>query len=135
MLPLPVTVCMTAVFVLMLTALSLMVSVRRFQLNVISGDGDDMTLRRRIRAHGNFIENAPLCVLLVLAIEAVLATSTMIWVVALILMASRLLHVFGTLTRTKQIIAPAMVMQHITLAICGVWLLIQTFGNMSAGGL
>lgn len=133
MLPLPVTVCMTAVFVLMLTALSLMVSVRRFQLNVASGDGDDVTLRRRIRAHGNFIENAPLCVLLVLAIEGVLATSDATWTVAILLMAARVLHAYGTLTRSKRIIAPAMVTQHITLAVCGVWLLAQTFGHLSAG--
>ena len=135
MLPLPVTIFITAVFVLMLTVLSLMVSIRRAQLNVLSGDGDDNTLRRRIRAHGNFVENAPLCILLILAIEAILATSTIIWVVAAILIASRILHAIGTLTRSKRIIAPAMVMQHITLAICGVWLLIQSFGNLSAAGM
>ncbi|MBP3127801.1 MAPEG family protein [Thalassospira sp. ER-Se-21-Dark] len=135
MLPLPVTIFITAVFVLMLTVLSLMVSIRRAQLNVLSGDGDDNTLRRRIRAHGNFVENAPLCILLILAIEAILATSTIIWIVAAILIASRILHAIGTLTRSKRIIAPAMVMQHITLAICGVWLLIQAFGNLSAVGM
>ncbi|CAM3462304.1 MAPEG family protein [Thalassospira profundimaris] len=135
MLPLPITIFITAVFVLMLTVLSLMVSIRRAQLNVLSGDGDDNTLRRRIRAHGNFVENAPLCILLILAIEAILATSTIIWVVAAILIASRVLHAIGTLTRSKRIIAPAMVMQHITLAICGVWLLIQSFGNLSAAGM
>ncbi|GAA0626009.1 MULTISPECIES: MAPEG family protein [Thalassospira] len=135
MLPLPVTIFITAVFVLMLTVLSLMVSIRRAQLNVLSGDGDDTTLRRRIRAHGNFVENAPLCILLILAIEAILATSTIIWIVAAILIASRILHAIGTLTRSKRIIAPAMVMQHITLAICGVWLLIQSFGNLSAAGM
>lgn len=135
MLPLPVTIFITAVFVLMLTVLSLMVSIRRAQLNVLSGDGDDNTLRRRIRAHGNFVENAPLCILLILAIEAILATSTIIWIVAAILIASRILHAIGTLTRSKRIIAPAMVMQHITLAICGVWLLIQSVGNLSAAGM
>ncbi|BDW88183.1 MAG: MAPEG family protein [Thalassospira sp.] len=135
MLPLPVTIFITAVFVLMLTVLSLMVSIRRAQLNVLSGDGDDNTLRRRIRAHGNFVENAPLCILLILAIEAILATSTIIWIVAAILIASRILHAIGTLTRSKRIIAPAMVMQHITLAICGVWLLIQSLGNLSAAGM
>jgi len=135
MLPLPVTIFITAVFVLMLTVLSLMVSIRRAQLNVLSGDGDDTTLRRRIRAHGNFVENAPLCILLILAIEAILATSTIIWIVAAILIASRILHAIGTLTRSKRIIAPAMVMQHITLAICGVWLLIQSLGNLSAAGM
>lgn len=119
----------------MLTVLSLMVSIRRAQLNVLSGDGDDNTLRRRIRAHGNFVENAPLCILLILAIEAILATSTIIWIVAAILIASRILHAIGTLTRSKRIIAPAMVMQHITLAICGVWLLIQSLGNLSAAGM
>ncbi|MBE69577.1 MAG: hypothetical protein CMO07_02220 [Thalassospira sp.] len=135
MLPLPVTIFIIAVFVLMLTVLSLMVSIRRAQLNVLSGDGDDNTLRRRIRAHGNFVENAPLCILLILAIEAILATSTIIWIVAAILIASRILHAIGTLTRSKRIIAPAMVMQHITLAICGVWLLIQSVGNLSAAGM
>ena len=135
MLPLPVTIFITAVFVLMLTILSMMVSIRRAQLNVLSGDGDDNTLRRRIRAHGNFVENAPLCVLLILAIEAILATSTIIWIVAAILIASRILHAIGTLNRSKRIIAPAMVMQHITLAICGVWLLIQSLGNLGAAGM
>ncbi len=132
MLPLPVTICITAIFVLMLTILSLTVSVRRAQLNVPSGDGDDITLRRRIRAHGNFVENAPLCVLLILAIEAILATSDIIWIVAAILIASRILHAIGTLKRAKRVVAPAMVMQHLTLGICGVWLLIQTFGNLVA---
>ncbi|WP_417827782.1 MAPEG family protein [Thalassospira sp.] len=132
MLPLPVTICITAIFVLMLTILSLTVSVRRAQLNVPSGDGDDITLRRRIRAHGNFVENAPLCVLLILAIEAILATSDIIWIVAAILITSRILHAIGTLKRAKRVVAPAMVMQHLTLGICGVWLLIQTFGNLVA---
>jgi uncharacterized membrane protein YecN with MAPEG domain len=135
MLPLPVTIFITAVFAIMLTVLSLIVSFRRAKLNVISGDGDDVTLRRRIRAHGNFVENAPLCILLVLAIEAILATSGIIWIVAAILIASRLLHAIGTLTRSKRIIAPAMIMQHLTLLICGVWLLIQSLGNLTAAGM
>jgi uncharacterized membrane protein YecN with MAPEG domain len=135
MLPLPVTIFITAIFAIMLTVLSLIVSFRRAKLNVISGDGDDATLRRRIRAHGNFAENAPLCILLVLAIEAILATSGIIWIVAAILIASRLLHAIGTLTRSKRIIAPAMIMQHLTLLICGVWLLIQSLGNLTAAGM
>lgn len=135
MLPLPVTICMTAIFVLMLTVLSVTVSVRRAQLQVRIGDGDDNSLRRRIRAHGNFVENAPLCILLVLAIEAILATSTIIWIVAAILIASRILHAIGTLTRSKRIIPLAMLMQHITLVICGIWLLIQSIGNLSAAGM
>ena len=135
MLPLPVTICITAVFVLMLTVLSVTVSLRRAKLNVLSGDGDDTTLRYRIRAHGNFIENAPFCIFLVLAIEAILATSGLIWIVAAILIASRILHAIGTLTRTTKLIPPAMMMQHATFVICGVWLLIQSLGNLTAAGM
>ncbi|WP_245960855.1 MAPEG family protein [Thalassospira indica] len=126
---------MTAIFVLMLTVLSLNVSLRRAKLKVLIGDGDDTTLRRRIRAHGNFVENAPLCILLVLAIEAILATSGIIWIVAAILIASRLLHAIGTLGQSTRFIVPAMVMQHATLVICGLWLLIQSLGNLSAAGM
>jgi len=133
MLPLPVTICITAIFAVMLTALSLLVSLRRRDLNLAIGDGDDHILRRRIRAHGNFTENAPLCVLLVLSIEAVLATSNTIWIVAIILIVARILHAIGTLNRSnRRFIAPAMVMQHLTLLICGIWLLVQTFSNLTA---
>ncbi|MEK9844485.1 MULTISPECIES: MAPEG family protein [Thalassospira] len=132
MLPLPVTVCTVAIFALMLTGLSLFVSLRRRDLGIATGDGDDRILRRRIRAHGNFIENAPLCTLLVLALEAVLATSDIIWVVAIILIAARIMHAIGTLNwSSKRLIPPAMVMQHATMVICGVWLLVQTFGNLT----
>lgn len=130
MLPLPVTICLTALFALMLTALSLNVSLRRRELRVALGDGDDLVLRRRIRAHGNFIENAPMCILLVLALEAVLATSTTIWLVAAILFIARALHAIGTLARSnKSLIAPAVLMQHLTFIVVGVWLLVQALSN------
>ena len=39
---------------------SVQTSLRRAKLNTAFGDAGDETLRRRIRAHGNFIEYAPL---------------------------------------------------------------------------
>ena len=134
MLPLPVTTVTVAIFALMLSALSLAVSFRRRDLNLAIGDGDDRILRRRIRTHGNFIENAPLCALVVLAVESILATSDMVWVVAGLLIAARVLHVIGTFQRmNKRLVAPAMVIQHTTMVICGVWLLIQTYHNVMGG--
>ncbi|NIZ01247.1 MAPEG family protein [Thalassospira lucentensis] len=133
MLPLPVTICLTALFALMLTALSLFVSLRRRELGLAMGDGDDQILRRRIRAHGNFIENAPMCILLILALEAVLATSDAIWLVALVLFVARVLHAIGTLTRTSSLIVPGVLMQHLTFVVCGVWLLVQTISRLSTG--
>jgi len=134
MLPLPVTTVTVAIFALMLTVLSLAVSFRRRDLNLAVGDGDDRILRRRIRTHGNFIENAPLCALVILAVEAILATSDMVWVVAGLLIAARVLHVIGTFKRlNKRLVAPAMVIQHVTMMICAIWLLVQSFHNVMGG--
>ncbi|MCC9623968.1 MAPEG family protein [Thalassospira sp. MA62] len=131
MLPLPVTICITAIFALMLTGLSVLVSLRRKDLKVLSGDGDDAILHRRMRAHGNFIENAPLAILLVLALEAVLATSETIWLVALVLIISRLLHAIGTLRiAPSAAIVAGMAMQHLTFIVCAIWLLVQTLSNV-----
>ncbi|MFV1850579.1 MAG: MAPEG family protein [Thalassospira sp.] len=133
MLPLPVTVFTVAVFAIMLSGLSLAVSFRRRDLNLAIGDGDDRILRRRIRTHGNFIENAPLCALVVLAMESLLATSDMVWLVAGLLITARVLHVLGTFQRmNKRIVAPAMIIQHLTMLIAGGWLLVQTFQNLTA---
>lgn len=135
MLPLPVTVFTVAIFAIMLSGLSLAVSLRRRELNLAIGDGDDRILRRRIRTHGNFTENAPLSALVVLAVETLLASSDMVWVVAGLLIGARVLHVLGTFQRmNKRIVAPAMVIQHTTMVICGIWLLVQTFENLTAAG-
>lgn len=135
MLPLPVTVFTVAIFAIMLSGLSLAVSFRRRDLNLAVGDGDDRILRRRIRTHGNFIENAPLCALVVLAMESLLATSNMVWLVAGLLITARVLHVLGTFQRmNKRIVAPAMIIQHLTMLIAGGWLLVQTFQNLTAAG-
>ncbi|WP_033068797.1 MAPEG family protein [Thalassospira australica] len=131
MLPLPVTIFTTGVFALMLTTLDLLVSLRRRDLKLLMGDGDDMSLRRRIRAHGNFIENAPMIILLVLALEAVLATSNLVWPVAVILIISRLLHAIGAISGNPRLIFPAMLSQHAIFVICGIWLLIQTLSLLA----
>lgn len=135
MLHLPATVSLTAVFAIMLMVLSVCVSLRRRELNILLGDGDDRILRRRIRVHGNFAENAPFCVLLVLALETMLAAPQPAWVVAMILLAARILHVIGTFNRPlKHLIPVAMIAQHATLVICGGWLLVQVFENLTTGG-
>ena len=126
MLPIPVTVCLTGIFALMLIALSLNVSLRRRDLKLALGDGGDKALLRRIRAHGNFAENAPFCILVVLALEAVLATSGIIWLIAAAFVIARILHALGTLTGTLALIAPAMVIQHVVLGCAAIWLLIQS---------
>jgi uncharacterized membrane protein YecN with MAPEG domain len=126
MLPITVTVCLTGIFALMLIALSLNVSLRRRDLKLARGDGGDEALQRRIRAHGNFIENAPFCILVVLALEAVLATSDIIWLVAAAFIVARILHAWGTLTASIALVAPSMLIQHAVMFCAAIWLLIQS---------
>ncbi|OSQ32290.1 MAPEG family protein [Thalassospira sp. MCCC 1A03138] len=126
MLPIPLTVFVTGIFALMLIALSLNVSLRRRDLKLARGDGGDEALQRRVRAHGNFIENAPFCIFVVLALEAVLATSGIIWLVAGAFIIARILHAWGTLSASLALIAPAMLIQHAVMFCAAIWLLIQS---------
>jgi uncharacterized membrane protein YecN with MAPEG domain len=48
---------------LLLVPLSVQVSLRRAKMRTVFGDAGDETLRRRIRAHGNFVEYAPLALI------------------------------------------------------------------------
>jgi hypothetical protein len=58
--------------------LTLQVSMLRKSLgNVVFGDADNDVLRRRIRAFGNFVEYAPLCLLLLALVELQGACSKM----------------------------------------------------------
>jgi uncharacterized protein len=50
-------------------ALTLWVIVRRAQTGISFGDGGDMAMLRRIRAHANFAETAPLALLLMALLE------------------------------------------------------------------
>ncbi len=59
-----ITSVTTACLALLMFPLALMVTMRRINLgNVVFGNGDDETLLRRIRAHGNFTEYVPLALI------------------------------------------------------------------------
>jgi uncharacterized membrane protein YecN with MAPEG domain len=120
---LPTTFLLGGLLSHLMLALSLQVSLKRVQLGGISyGDGGNETLRRRIRAHGNFIEYAPLALILVGLIEyggserlaAGLAASFFL---------SRVLHAIGMLyTSTPTVRAVGMLVQHATFLGAGLWL-------------
>jgi uncharacterized membrane protein YecN with MAPEG domain len=67
---LPITSLLAAGFAPLTVALSLPVSLRRIGLRAAPADAaQDETLRRRVRAHGNFSEYAPTELILVGLIE------------------------------------------------------------------
>lgn len=126
---LPITSLLTAIFALMMITLSLLVSLRRRKLWVVYGDGDDEILRSRIRAHGNFIEYAPLALFVVGLLEFRGTPNIVIGLLALGFLCARLLHAFGMLygkgPSTK---ATGMLVQHACFAIAALYLLGEMFG-------
>lgn len=124
MTPLPATSIITAAFALMMIVLSLQVSVRRVKSGTTFGHGEDSVLRKRIRAHGNFIEYAPLAIAIVGLLEYASAPHALVWSVAIILATVRVLHAFGMLyVATPAPRATAMIVQHVTFAVAAVWLI------------
>lgn len=123
--PLPVTTLLAGLFALMMVPLSLQVSMRRFKLQVTAGDAGDLTLRRRIRAHGNFIEYAPTALVVVALVEYNGAPGTWVCALAIAFFLSRVLHALGMLYMTGPALrAVAMITTHAAFVAAGVWLLI-----------
>jgi uncharacterized protein len=59
------------------------------------GDGGDEFLIRRMRAHANFIESAPIVLILIAALELTGGTQTWLWAVGITFILGRIAHAFG----------------------------------------
>jgi uncharacterized protein len=79
-------------------ALTAMVIVRRAKTGVDLLDGGDVTLLRRIRAHGNFSETAPMALLLLALLEMRGLSPTWLWLLGSGLLIGRVLHASSLLT-------------------------------------
>jgi uncharacterized protein len=79
-------------------ALTALVIIRRAQTDIDLLDGGDVPLLRRIRAHGNFAETAPINLLLFAALE--ISKLEAVWLITLgiTLITGRLLHAMSLLT-------------------------------------
>lgn len=75
--------------------LSIRVSRNRQEHKVSTGDGDVPALFKAIRVHANLIENAPLALILLLAIELQGASFWIVHALGLVFVGGRLLHVYG----------------------------------------
>lgn len=124
---LPVTAACAALFAFMITALGFLVSLRRVGIGGVSfGDGDDVTLRRRVRAHGNFVEYAPLALICLGLLEVSGMSLPAVAGIAASFALTRLLHAAGMLlTDSPTPRAVAMMVQHLTFLACAAGLLVQ----------
>ncbi len=75
--------------------LSLRVVRLRSDLMIELGDGGNEELRRAIRAHGNFVEYVPICLILILVAQGMAVSGWIILVAIIALVLGRALHAIG----------------------------------------
>jgi len=131
---LPITSLLAGLFALLMVPLSLQVSMRRIKLaGAPAGGAKDEILRRRIRAHGNFIEYAPTALIAVGLVELGGGATFLVAGLALAFFASRALHAIGMLyTSTPALRACGMLIQHAAFLAAGAWLLYRALGGYVA---
>lgn len=123
--PFPIiTTALAVAFAILMVLLSLQTSMRRAKLGVAHGDAEDETLRRRVRAHGNFIEYAPFAVVLVLLVEVAGNSPRVTATLALSLALARVLHAIGMLyTSGPALRGAGMLIQHAAFILAAALLL------------
>ncbi len=92
-----VSLLLAAAFAVLQVLLSALVIQRRASAGITFMDGGDATLLKRMRTHGNFIEVAPMALVLLLILELAGLPTAWLWAIATALLLSRLLHAWGLL--------------------------------------
>lgn len=90
-----ITLLFTSLHVLLLLCLLVPISHHRYRLRIGIGDGGDVTLQRKIRVHANFIEYAPLALLMLGLLELSGLAATWLWLLGAVLLLGRVMHAIG----------------------------------------
>ncbi len=128
---LPVTSCFLSFVLLAVTILSIRVSMLRKTLKIPSGDEGNITLRRRIQAHSNFIENTPFMLFIILVLEYIQAPTFLLIGTAVTFAISRVSHIISMGLGGKAnklgafLLFIAMMPQHLLFIILSIWLFIK----------
>jgi hypothetical protein len=117
---------------LVFLVLTVRVVTRRGAVKASLGDGGDILLERRIRAHGNFIEFVPLGLILMILLEM---QSVSIWIVHFVgvcLLVGRVIHAVN-ISRENESLAGRIVGMLLTmtsLGVASIFALLRGFGVM-----
>ena len=94
-----ISLLFTALHVLLMLVLLARISRHRHGQRIGLGDGGDAVLNRKIRVHGNFIEHAPIALLLLALLELSGLPAAWLWGFGSALLLGRVMHAIG-LSRT-----------------------------------
>lgn len=122
---LPVTSVFAGLAALALALLGLRVAYYRMRARIAYGDQEDRELRRRVRAHGNFIEYVPIGLIALGLIELNGAPKWLVWTLGGALAIARASHAAGLLSGRLTLRAPGATLTFIVLALSGGILLWQ----------
>lgn len=95
LIPLPASLVLAGGLALINLWLSVRVAQVRRATDVYVGDGSNDLLIRRMRAHANLGENAPILFGLVLVLEIARGTGPLLWAATALVLIARVLHPFG----------------------------------------
>lgn len=127
----PITAFYASLLALLFLLLSARVIVQRREDRMKLGADDSSELFRRARVHANFAEYVPLALILLALTESLKAPSSVIHLLAICLVAGRLLHAYG-LSQTPHILKWRTVGMVLTLTVIGIAaLLCFTFAGLN----
>ena len=92
---LPITLTIAAAAALINIWLAARVSQVRIRNKVMTGDAGNERVVARMRAHANFVEYTPFFLILLGLVEMARGSETWLWIVAILYILARILHVFG----------------------------------------
>ena len=92
---LPITLTVAGAAALLLIWLAARVSRGRRQFRIGLGDGGNEALLRRIRAHGNYVENMPIVIILIGLLELAGGDRRILWAAGIAFILARIAHAFG----------------------------------------
>lgn len=109
-----------------LIAMVLAINVARTRVanRVSFGTGDNPDLERRVRAHGNFIENVPLILLLLLLLALGGVSAWWLHALGIALVVARLAHAYGLLAAQQAGRSLGITLTWIVLAVASVRLIL-----------
>jgi uncharacterized protein len=87
-----VTPLFIAILLIFQVVITNVVGYRRLKTNIHFLDGGDLTLTRRMRAHGNFTETVPITLIGMLTAELIGANATVLWIGGCLLLVGRVFH-------------------------------------------
>jgi hypothetical protein len=92
---LPITLTIAAAATLLNMWIARRVGAARLAYKVSIGDGGNLAVAARMRAHANYVEYTPFFLILLALIELAAGPKTWLWAVAAVYMLARIAHAFG----------------------------------------